>query len=50
MNFTASAVIFRVAIHLQGFRSRIPVESNRFRGLRASYTPVNVFYPSIVLP
>ena len=45
MDLIATVVVFTVVIYLQGFRIKIHIKSNRFRGQRGSY-PVKLFYTS----
>ncbi|KAI8451708.1 protein transport protein SEC61 subunit alpha [Phakopsora pachyrhizi] len=45
INLISTLVVFATVIYLQGFRVKIPVKSNRFRGQRGTY-PIKLFYTS----
>ncbi|KAI8457941.1 protein transport protein SEC61 subunit alpha [Phakopsora pachyrhizi] len=45
INLISTLVVFAAVIYLQGFRVKIPVKLNRFRGQRGTY-PVKLFYTS----
>ncbi|KAI8451909.1 protein transport protein SEC61 subunit alpha [Phakopsora pachyrhizi] len=45
INLISTLVVFAAVIYLQGFKVKIPVKSNRFRGQRGT-NPVKLFYTS----